>query len=137
MLYVAVHLRSKGEGKDQDLIQSSTTPDPKYHLESDKSTRKHLTQESQEASPFPAGDHKTARNRQDSITKRRDINNKNDRQKKHRLGTVSNKSLDGLVWFPPLDLPINDNRAPVYGWLKHVYRLSLMSCILSYCFVLG
>ena len=69
MLYVAVHLRSKIEGKDQDLIQSSTTPDPKYHMESDKKTRKHLTQESQEASPLPAGDHKTARNRQDSITK--------------------------------------------------------------------
>ena len=32
--------------------------------ESDKITREHQTQESQEVSPFPAGDHKAARNRQ-------------------------------------------------------------------------
>ena len=50
-------LESKGEGKDQEPIQSSTTPDP----ESDKSTRKHHIQESQEVSPFPTGDHKAAR----------------------------------------------------------------------------
>ena len=37
--------------------------------ESDKNTRKHNTQESQEASPFPADDHKAERNSQDSITK--------------------------------------------------------------------
>ena len=37
--------------------------------ESDKNTRKHHTQESQEVSPFPAGDHKAARNRYDSIIK--------------------------------------------------------------------
>ena len=36
--------------------------------ESDKSTIKHHTQESQEFIPFPAGDHKTAMNRQDSLT---------------------------------------------------------------------
>ena len=36
--------------------------------ESDKSTRKHLIQESQEVSLFPAGDHKAAMNRQDSMT---------------------------------------------------------------------
>ena len=36
--------------------------------ESGKNTRKHHTQESQEVSPFPAGDHKAARNRQDIIT---------------------------------------------------------------------
>ena len=34
--------------------------------ESDKNTRKHHMQESQEASPFPAGGHKAAMNRQDS-----------------------------------------------------------------------
>ena len=37
--------------------------------QSDKNTRKHHTQESQEISPFPAGDQKAARNRQDGITK--------------------------------------------------------------------
>ena len=36
--------------------------------ESHKNTRKHHIQESQEVSPFPAGDHKAARNRQDRMT---------------------------------------------------------------------
>ena len=36
--------------------------------ESDKNTRKHHTQESQEASPFPAGDHKAPINRQERMT---------------------------------------------------------------------
>ena len=35
--------------------------------ESGKNTRKHHTQEIQEVSLFPAGDHKAARNRKDSI----------------------------------------------------------------------
>ena len=34
---------------------------------SDKNTRKHHTQKDQDVSPFPAGDHKAARNRQDSM----------------------------------------------------------------------
>ena len=61
----------KEEGKDQEPIQSSTTPDPRDHIwESDNNTRKDNPQESQEVSPFPAGDHRTAKNRQDSsITK--------------------------------------------------------------------
>ena len=37
--------------------------------ESDKNTRKHHTQESQEVSPFLASDRKAARNGKDSITK--------------------------------------------------------------------
>ena len=36
--------------------------------ESDKNTSKHHTQESQEASPFPAGDNMAAMNRQESMT---------------------------------------------------------------------
>ena len=36
--------------------------------ESDKNTIKHHIQESQEVSPFPAGDHKAAMNRQENIT---------------------------------------------------------------------
>ena len=54
--------------------------------ESDKYTRKHHTQESQVVSPFPAGDHKAAMNRQDSMT---DMKYIKDPQKKHRLGMVS------------------------------------------------
>ena len=36
---------------------------------SDKNTRKHHIQESQEVSPFRAGDHKAAMSRQDSMSK--------------------------------------------------------------------
>ena len=55
--------RSKKEGKGQDSIQSSTTPDPGYQLESDNLPIRHHKRESQEVSPFPAGDHKTSINR--------------------------------------------------------------------------
>ena len=54
--------QSKKEGKDQESIQSSTTPDPGYQWESDKLTVD-TTNESQEVSPFPAGDHKASINR--------------------------------------------------------------------------
>ena len=37
--------------------------------ESDKNTRKHGKQESQEVSSFPGGEHKASSNRHDSITK--------------------------------------------------------------------
>ena len=61
--------RSKEEGKDQESIQSRTTPYPRHHnMTSDKSTKETShTQGSQEVSPFPAGDRKAATNRQDSI----------------------------------------------------------------------
>ena len=44
--------------------------------ESDKNTRKHHTQESKEVNLFPAGDHKAARNRQDSMPKTKKIHKK-------------------------------------------------------------
>ena len=53
--------KSKEEGKDQESIQSCTTPDLGHHMGNDKNTRKHITQESKEVSPLPAGDHKAAR----------------------------------------------------------------------------
>ena len=55
-------LQSKYRCKDQESIQSSTTPDPGYQWESDKLTED-TTNESQEVSPFPAGDHKAHINR--------------------------------------------------------------------------
>ena len=66
--------------------------------ESDENTRKHHIQESQEVSPFKAGDHnfKAARNRQDSMT--RNTSNKKDPYKKRRLGTVSTKITDGAFY---------------------------------------
>ena len=44
-------------------MQSSTTPDPGYQWESDNFTQFDITNESQEVSPFPAGDHKASINR--------------------------------------------------------------------------
>ena len=50
-----------------DIINYHTWP--QYTTwESDKNTRKHHIQESQEVSHFPAGDHKAAMNRQGSMT---------------------------------------------------------------------
>ena len=59
------------------LIQDTT-------WESDK-TKSHHIQEGQEVSPFPAGDHKAATNKQESMTKK-NLNDKNDPQKQHLLG---------------------------------------------------
>ena len=55
---------------------------------SEKNTIKH---HKQKVSPFPAGDHKAAKNRRGSMTNTRHkkLNNTNDPQKKYRLGTVS------------------------------------------------
>ena len=58
-------LKSNEEGKDQESIQSNTTPDPGHHRESDENTRKYHIKEGQEVSPFPADDHNAAGNRQD------------------------------------------------------------------------
>ena len=63
--------------------------------ESDKNTRKLHIQESQEVSPLTTGDHKTASNRNDIMAKTNTKNQK-DTQKKHRLGTVSQKITGGL-----------------------------------------
>ena len=53
---------SKKEGNDQESIHSSTTPGPGNQWESDNFTiRNH--NDSQEVSPFPAGDHKVSINR--------------------------------------------------------------------------
>ena len=72
-------LQSKKEGKDQELMQSSTTPDPGYQWEVTTS-QLDITNESQEVSPFPAGDHMASTDVHQSITK--DRNNINDPQKK-------------------------------------------------------
>ena len=55
-------VQSKKEGKDQESIQSSTTPDRRYQITKGKVTNSQLdiTNESQEVSPFPAGDHKAS-----------------------------------------------------------------------------
>ena len=84
--------QSKKEGKDQESIQSHTTPYPGYQLESDNVTIRHHTRE-------PRGQlsqQVTTRHQQtdmhESITKH-DRNTINDPQKKHHLGTVSKNIL--------------------------------------------
>ena len=44
-LTVEYYNKSKKEGKDQDLIQSNTTPDPGYQWESDNFTIRHHKRE--------------------------------------------------------------------------------------------
>ena len=44
---------SKKEGKDQELIQSSTTPDPRYQWENDNVTIRHHKREPR-GQPFPS-----------------------------------------------------------------------------------
>ena len=60
------HFYSKKEGKDQESIQSSTTPDQVTYGKVTMS-QLDITNESQEVSPFPAGDHKASTNRRASI----------------------------------------------------------------------
>ena len=50
--------KSKRDCKDQETIQSSTTPDPGYLMGSNKNTI-NITNKSQEISPFLAGDEQT------------------------------------------------------------------------------
>ena len=54
---------SKKEGKDHESIQSSTTPDPMISHGKVTHTQLEITNESQEGSPFPAGDRKASINR--------------------------------------------------------------------------
>ena len=57
-----------------------------------------ITNESQEVSPFPAGDHKALINRRArKHNKKHNRNNINDPQKKHRLGMVSKKKTKNIL----------------------------------------
>ena len=71
--------------KNQESLQSTTTPDPGHHMGKSQNTKKHHIQDSQEVSPFLAGDHKAAMNRQESITKT-----------KHKYQKLSTK--EALPW---------------------------------------
>ena len=92
------HFLSKKEGKDQESIQQAP------HLTQDTNDKVPTSQldiknESQEVSPFPTGDHKAPIYGRERKHNKKDINNKNDPQKKHRLGTVSIFLLDDLNRF--------------------------------------
>ena len=75
-----VLVQSKQGCKDQESIQSSTTPDQGYQWESDKLTVD-TTNESQEVSPFPAGDHKA------HINRRAQRHSKHKTEQKHKRST--------------------------------------------------
>ena len=60
------HFSSKKEDKDQESIQSSTTPDPGYRANGKVTpSQLDITYESHEVSPFPAGNHKALINKRD------------------------------------------------------------------------
>ena len=89
-------------------MQSSTTPDPGYQWESDKLTVD-TTNESQEVSLFPAGDHKAHLNR------RAQRHSKHKTELKHKRSTKEvppwngqkNISLEGLNRFNGANLTLN------------------------------
>ena len=57
------------EGKDQESMQSSTTPDPEQHSGKWQKHKKTTHTWAKRLALFQAGDHKAARNIQDNITK--------------------------------------------------------------------
>ena len=66
---VKYNFQSKEAGRDKvSIINQEPHLIRDTLLESDKNTRKYHTQESQEVSPFSAGDHKAAVDRQKSDT---------------------------------------------------------------------
>ena len=69
-----------GHLKQTERIQSSTTPDPGYQWESDKLIVD-TTNESQEVSPFLAGDHKA------HINRRAQRHSKYKTEQKHKRST--------------------------------------------------
>ena len=82
------------------------TQDTKW--ESNKLTI-NITNTNHEVSSFPAGDHKAATNRRESM-QTQDINNTNDSQNKDRLGTVSkNIVLAGLNPFHGANLTLSSD----------------------------
>ena len=83
-------IQSKKKGKDQEPIQSSTKTDPMDTNGKVTTSQLDITNEGQEVSPFPAGDHKASINRRRrKHNKKQDRNNINVPLKRHRLGTVN------------------------------------------------
>ena len=97
MIFYLLHYTVVRYGALKKKVRKTATIRKRYnqvpHLthnttwESNKNTI-NITNKSQETSPFPAGDHKAAMNRRESMRNTRHKNT-NDPQKKCRLGTVS------------------------------------------------
>ena len=90
---------SKKEGKYQESVQSSTTPDPGHKWESDNFEIRHKRETRGQPFPsrWPQGTNKQTHTK---AWQKQDRNNINDPQKKHCLETVSkNILLEGLNRF--------------------------------------
>ena len=84
---------NSNNGNDQESIQWSTTPVQGHHMEKWQHTRKHHILESQEFSPFRAGNHKAARKRQD-----KDKNETQITKRIHKRNTAKSYSLKSLLF---------------------------------------
>ena len=92
-------IKSKWGCKDQESIQSSTTPDPGYQWESDKLTVRHHKPEPR-GQPFPSRWPQSTFLKTDvhkDIANTRQNKNIKDPQKKYRLGTVSVSSYNNAL----------------------------------------
>ena len=61
--------KSKEEGTYHESIQLSTTPDPRHDIGKRQKHKETSHTREPRGQPFQSGDHKAARNRQDSTTK--------------------------------------------------------------------
>ena len=97
-------------------------------------TRKHHIQEGQEVSPFPAGDHKTARNRQDSMTKTKHKYKKKIRKRSTALERLVRKLLEvlNMITVPTSPKWINRHRCLVLIEDPQLIREPSDTCELSY-----
>ena len=89
------------------MIQSSTTPDAGHHMRKWQNSRIRHIQESQEASPLPAGDQKAAWKRHDSMT---DKDETQITKRIHKRSTALERSvrklLEGLNMFDGTNLSL-------------------------------
>ena len=63
-------MQSKKDSKDQELIQSSTTPVTGYQMGKYQITI-NITNKTQQVNSYPSGDHKAAMNRRESMANTR------------------------------------------------------------------
>ena len=111
---------SKKEGKDQQSIQSSTAPDPRYQWESNKLTIRHHTREPR-GHPFSSrtDDHKA------TINRRAWKHNKHTTEITwliHKRSTAFERSVKSHIWpcsYPCITLPCSNHQSikthPLFG----------------------
>ena len=84
-------LKIRKTAKVQETIQSSTTPDPGYHMrKKQKYNKHHINNKSQEVSPFPAGDRPQGSNKQ---TRKHEKHKTHKTQKIHKKANCLSKCI--------------------------------------------